>query len=85
MRLDDYTCLRNSIYIANDYRKNNIGKLLVDKITNIAQLRKSDYIIAKVIPRNISAAIFFNNLGFESSVQTFIKDINRLLDINKHK
>lgn len=66
-------------------KKKYIGKLLVDKITNIAQLRKSDYVIAKVIPKNISAAIFFNNLGFESSVQTFIKDINRLLDLNKHK
>ncbi len=85
IELNDYVCIISNIYVIDEYRKYNIGKLLVDKIISIALLKNTDYISASVLPRNISAAKFFNNLGFKANGQIFIKDVNKLLSNGKHK
>lgn len=57
---------------------------MVDKIINIAQLKKMNFLCASVLPKNIAAANFFYCLGFEVKGNIFAKNINKLND-EKHK
>lgn len=59
MTTNDYTCLINSIYVIDDYRKHDIGKLLIDKVIDIAISRKCDYVIAKVFLKIFLLQCFF--------------------------
>ncbi len=53
-----------NVAIAQDYRKQGLGKLLMGKLEDIARDKKAIRILLEVRPSNTAAQIMYNNLGF---------------------
>lgn len=61
-----FTAEIDNMYIKNEYRKNGIGKLLIDRFKEYCEEKEVERIIVTAFHGNINAIEFYRKSGFSS-------------------
>lgn len=70
------TIIVNDVFVLEEYRFHGIGSLLVKHIKEYSKKRKIDFLYACVLPADLKAIKFFENLGFKKDLgQSFVMKV----------